>query len=300
MKSNPAEQRVFNTRTTIRCKNTLIDLSKPVVMGILNLTPDSFFDGGKYTENKAIIRHAGRLLKDGAAIIDLGAASSRPGSKAISEKTELKRLIPALKGILDRHPEAIISVDTWRSEVAERCIQEGASIINDISAGNLDLNMFKTVARLGVPYIMMHMQGTPQTMQIKPEYKDVVTEVFRDFNQKLSVLRKNGATDILIDPGFGFGKTLEQNYRLLNALPEFSLLGYPILVGISRKSMICKALNVTPEKALNGTTALHMAALMKGAAVLRVHDVKEATETIRLFNQIKHQGTIGVHVEVSP
>ena len=293
MKSNPAEQRVFNTRTTIRCKNTLIDLSKPVVMGILNLTPDSFFDGGKYTENKAIIRHAGHLLKEGASIIDLGAASSRPGSKAISEKTELKRLIPALKGILDRHPEAIISVDTWRSEVAERCIQEGASIINDISAGNLDLNMFKTVARLGVPYIMMHMQGTPETMQIKPEYKDVVTEVFRDFNQKLSVLRKNGATDILIDPGFGFGKTLEQNYRLLNALPEFTLLGYPILVGISRKSMICKALNVTPEKALNGTTALHMAALMKGAAVLRVHDVKEAIETIRLFNQIKHQDTIG-------
>jgi dihydropteroate synthase len=293
MKSNPAEQRVFNTRTTIRCKNTLIDLSKPVVMGILNLTPDSFFDGGKYTENKAIIRQAGRLLKEGASIIDLGAASSRPGSKAISEKTELKRLIPALKGILDRHPEAIISVDTWRSEVAERCIQEGASIINDISAGNLDQNMFKTVARLGVPYIMMHMQGTPETMQIKPEYKDVVTEVFRDFNQKLSVLRKSGVTDILIDPGFGFGKTLEQNYSLLNALPEFSLLGYPILVGISRKSMICKALNVTPEKALNGTTALHMAALMKGAAVLRVHDVKEAIETIRLFNQIKHQGTIG-------
>lgn len=288
MKSNPAEQRVFNTRTTIRCKTRIIDLSTPVVMGILNITPDSFYDGGKYIENKDIIRRAGRILKEGGSIIDIGAASSRPGSKPIGLKTELKRLIPAIKGILDRHPEAIISVDTWRSEVAEKCVLEGASIINDISGGNLDRSMFDTIARLKVPYVMMHMKGTPATMQKNPVYIDVATEVFDEFKYKLSVLRNSGVTDILIDPGFGFGKTIEHNYKLLNALPELALLGYPVLAGISRKSMICKALKVTPEKALNGTTALHMAALLKGASVLRVHDVREAAETVKLFTHIRN------------
>jgi len=287
MKSNLPEQRVFNTRTTIRCKSRLIDLSKPVVMGILNLTPDSFFDGGKYTDNKAIIRQAGRLLKEGAAIIDLGAASSRPGARMISEKTELKRLIPALREILHRYPEAIISVDTWRSKVAEKCVAEGAAIINDISAGNLDGEMFSAVAALKVPYVMMHMKGTPSDMQKKPEYDHVVSDVFQEFTAKLALLRNAGVSDILIDPGFGFGKTVKHNYQLLNALPEFKMLGYPVLVGVSRKSMICKVLHVSPDAALNGTTALHMAALLKGASVLRVHDVKAAVETISLFSRIR-------------
>lgn len=288
MKSNPAEQMVFNTRTTLRCKTRLIDLSTPVVMGILNITADSFYDGGKYTENKDIIRRAGRILKEGGTIIDLGAASSRAGSRPVSAKTELKRLIPAIKGILDRYPEAIISVDTWRSEVAEKCVGEGAFMINDISAGNLDSQMFRTVSQLKVPYVMMHMKGTPETMQKNPVYKDVVNEVFDEFGYKLSVLRNSGVSDILIDPGFGFGKTTEHNYKLLNALPELSLLGYPVLVGVSRKSMICKVLKTTPEKALNGTTALHMAALMNGASVLRVHDIREAAETIKLFTHIRN------------
>ena len=289
MKINTDNAQSFNIRKQINCRGKLLDLTEPKVIGILNVTPDSFYDGGKFTEQKAIIRQAGKMLAQGAAIIDIGAHSTRPGSKFVAETTELKRIIPAVKGILDKYPDAIISIDTFRASIAEKCIENGAAIINDISGGDLDKKMFKTIAKLNVPYILMHSKGTPENMQKNPKYKDVVSEVIGSLGGKLTKLRNRGVHDIIIDPGFGFGKTLEHNFRLLKSLEAFTLLGCPVLAGISRKSMICRTLDVTPSKALNGTTALNMVALMKGASLLRVHDVKEAIEVVRLFGCLNRE-----------
>ncbi len=252
-------------------------------MGILNLTPDSFYAGGRITGVEDAIRKAGQMLEDGADILDLGAVSTRPGAPAVSEEEEKSRLIPSLKAIAQRYPEAIISVDTFRSEVAREAVTSGASLINDISGGTLDPKMFDTIAELQVPYVLMHIQGTPETMQTDPQYGDVTREVIRWLADRIYALRQQGVNDILADPGFGFGKTVTHNYTLLKELEYFAILDVPLLVGLSRKSMIYKSLNIKPEESLTGTIALNYHALMKGAKILRVHDVKEAAETIGVF-----------------
>jgi dihydropteroate synthase len=269
----------------INCRGTLIDLSSPKVMGILNITPDSFFDGGKYIDEDSILRQVQLMLSEGADFIDIGATSSRPGAKEVTEEEELKRLLPAVKTIIKNFPQAIISVDTFRSAVAEKSLQTGAHIINDITAGS-DEKMFETVSRFRTPYIMMHMQGTPQTMQQNPVYTNVVKEVQDFFISKLKKIKQYNIIDLILDVGFGFGKTVEHNFELLKNLELFKITGLPMLAGLSRKSMICKTLNVKPDDALNGTTALNMVALMKGAKILRVHDVKEAKECCRLFEKL--------------
>ncbi|WP_298368151.1 dihydropteroate synthase [uncultured Lutibacter sp.] len=270
--------------SSINCNGTLINLNAPKVMGILNITPDSFFDGGKHSTNELIIKHVKKMLNEGATFIDIGAYSSRPGAKHISEKEELIRLLPVLELILKNFPKARISVDTFRSNVAEKAIIEGASLINDISAGAMDTKMFSTVAKLQVPYIIMHMQGTPQTMQTNPSYKNVVTDVLYYFSEKLQQLRLEGINDIIADVGFGFGKTIEHNYTLLNNLELFKNLEIPILSGISRKSMLYKPLNISSNEALNATTIANVIALQKGTNILRVHDVKEAMEAIKILD----------------
>lgn len=256
-------------------------------MGILNLTPDSFYDGGSYTNEKQLLSQAEKHLKEGAKILDIGAYSSRPDAQHISEKEELERLLPGLQTITKHFSEITVSVDTFRGNVAKAAVEHGAAIINDISAYSMDENMLNIIDQLNVPYIMMHMQGTPQTMQQDPTYDNVVKEVTYFFSEKLEQLTLKGVNDIILDPGFGFGKTVEHNYDLLNNLDHFKMFGHPILVGVSRKSMICKVLKVNPEKALNGTTALNTIALLKGANILRVHDVKEAMETIKIVKQLK-------------
>ncbi len=255
-------------------------------MGILNVTPDSFHDGGQYNAVDAALAHTKQMLDDGADIIDIGAMSTRPGAEAISADVEWNRLEPILNAIVSWHPSAIISIDTYHSKVAERAIGAGAHIINDVSAGQLDKNMFPLVAQLNVPYIMMHMQGTPQTMQQKPSYTNVVVEVMKFFSERLAKLRELGVNDVIIDPGFGFGKDLAHNFTLLKQLADFEFFELPILVGVSRKSMINKALGTQPEKALNGTTALHAFALERGANILRVHDVKEAKQVVTLHQHL--------------
>jgi dihydropteroate synthase len=268
-----------------------IDLSTPAVMGILNITPDSFYDGGKYTGRDALLRQAEKMLAEGAAILDLGAASSRPGTEEVPEDEELERLIPAVENLLSVFPDAIISVDTYRSKVAKSAVEAGAHIINDISGGTFDDKMFQTVADLNVPYVLMHIKGTPQNMQNNPRYVDVVQEVKYFFKRQLRKLRDAGVTkNIILDPGFGFGKTLENNYELLKDLASFTDLGCPVLTGISRKSMINKVLHITPDEALNGTTVLNTIALLNGANILRVHDVKEAVEVVRL---VEFYGGVG-------
>jgi len=274
-------------KQTINCRGRLLDLSHPIVMGILNLTPDSFFDGGRYLDEAAMLRQVEKMLAEGATILDLGGMSSRPGAVLISEEEELGRVLPAVEALLRRFPDAVISVDTFRSKVASEAVAAGASIINDIYAGRFDENMFETVAVLGVPYIMMHMQGDPDNMQQSPAYGDVVKDVLHFFIKKLGKLRALGVKDVIADPGFGFGKSVKHNYQLLNNLHIFRMTELPILAGISRKSMICKVLHVNPEHALNGTTALHMVALQQGARILRAHDVREAMETIRLWQQLE-------------
>ena len=269
--------------SSINCKGTLINLNAPKVMGILNITPDSFFDGGKHSTKELILAQVNKMLKEGASFIDIGAYSSRPGAKHISEKEELTRLLPVLDLILKNFPETIISVDTFRSNVAKKAITEGASIINDISAGAMDNKMFNIVAKLQVPYIIMHMQGTPQNMQTNPNYKNVVTDVMFYFSKKLQQLRTEGVNDIIADVGFGFGKTIEHNYTLLNNLELFNNLEIPILSGISRKSMLYKPLDISPNEALNATTIANTIALQKGTNILRVHDVKEAIEAIKIL-----------------
>jgi dihydropteroate synthase len=271
---------------TINCKGNLIDLSSPKVMGILNVTPDSFFDGGKYKDEVQIIHQVDFMLKNGATFIDVGGYSSRPGADFVSEDEELNRVIPVIELILKHFPETLISVDTFRSKVAAQSIKVGAALINDISAGKLDDAMLATIGQLSVPYIMMHMRGNPKTMQLKTDYKDLVKEVISYFAERIATAHTEKINDIIIDPGFGFAKNIRQNYELLNHLDLLQSLDKPILAGISRKSMIYKTLDISSENALNGTTALHMVALQKGASILRAHDVKEAMECITLFNQL--------------
>ena len=272
---------------TINCKGKLIDLSTPKVMGILNVTPDSFYDGGQYKDESSILNQVEMMLNDGATFIDVGGYSSRPGADFVGEDEELSRVIPVIRLILKHFPESIISVDTFRSEVARKSIDAGAALINDISAGQLDEDMISTVGTLGVPYIMMHMRGNPKTMQQQTDYDDLVKDINSYFAERIAMAHAAKINDIIIDPGFGFAKTLEQNYELLNKMELLLITGKSILAGVSRKSMIYKTLNTTSEKALNGTTALHMVALQKGAKILRVHDVKEAVECVTLFNQLQ-------------
>ena len=271
---------------TINCKGKLISLEQPKVMGILNVTPDSFFDGGKYKDELSVLRQVEKMITDGATFIDIGGYSTRPGALEIAVDTELKRMVPIVELLSKEYPEAILSIDTFRSKVAKECIQHGAAIINDISAGLQDDNMLPTVAELGVPYIMMHMRGTPKNMQQQTDYVDLIKEILLFFSEKLSLAKSFGIKDIIIDPGFGFAKTLEQNYHLLRQMALLKLIEHPILAGLSRKSMIYKLLDTTVENALNGTTALHMVSLQNGANILRVHDVKEATECIKLYEQL--------------
>ncbi|WP_370095545.1 dihydropteroate synthase [Winogradskyella sp.] len=273
---------------TINCKGQLVDLSTPKVMGILNVTPDSFYDGGQYKDETSILNQVERMLNEGATFIDIGGYSSRPGADNVSETEELKRVIPIVELILKHFPETFISIDTFRSEVAKKSIKAGTAIINDISAGHLDENMIATVGRLGVPYIMMHMKGNPKTMQQQTDYDDLIKDINSYFAERIAKAHDAKINDIIIDPGFGFAKTLEQNYELLNNMELLKIIvDKPILAGVSIKSMIYKTLNTTSENALNGTTALHMVALQKGAKILRVHDVKEAVECVTLFNQLK-------------
>ncbi len=274
---------------TINCLGVLIDFISPKIMGILNLTPDSFYDGGKLKNEYLIVKKAEQLIEEGANFLDLGGYSSRPGAQDITVLEEISRVQPIVKLLVKEFPGVILSIDTFRSEVAKACLDSGAGVINDISAGNLDSEMMKTVAEFNVPYIMMHMKGTPQTMQSLAEYKNVTTEVCYYFSEKIAEARAYGINDIIVDAGFGFAKTSEHNFELLNGLDYLSALEVPVLTGISRKSMIYKTLNTTSKKALNGTTALHMVALQKGSNLLRVHDVKEAKECILLYEALKMQ-----------
>lgn len=272
--------------STINCKGTLIDLSTPKVMGIVNVTPDSFFDGGKLTNSDEIVGQVEKMLQDGATFIDLGGYSSKPGVDFVSESEELNRVIPIVKLLVEKFPDILLSIDTFRSEVAKQTVENGAAIINDISAGLLDENMLETVAKLQVPYIMMHMKGTPQTMQSLANYEDLLKEMNFYFSERIAKARSFGLNDIIIDPGFGFAKTIEHNYELLQNLELLQFHELPILAGISRKSMIYKALGTSSEEALNGTTFLHAFCLQKGSNILRVHDVKEAVECVKLISRL--------------
>ncbi len=271
---------------TLNCKGTLIDISTPKVMGILNLTPDSFYDGGKHNNEAAILNHVETMLNNGATFIDMGAYSSRPNANHVSETTELQRILHIIKTVLKRFPECLISVDTFRSNVAKKSIEAGAALINDISAGLLDSNMLPTIAQLQIPYIMMHMKGTPQTMQQHTNYTHLIKDIIFYFSERIAKAKSLGIIDMVIDPGFGFAKTTAQNFELLNKLELLKMIEKPMLVGVSRKSMIYKTLNTTAQKALNGTSVLNTIALQKGANILRVHDVKEAMECITLTNAL--------------
>jgi dihydropteroate synthase len=259
-------------------------------MAIVNLTPDSFYDGGRLRDEGSLMRQIELQLDEGADILDIGAASSRPGAKEVPLEEEWNRMAEALKLIRYGFPDMPISIDTWRAEVARRALEEGAHMINDISAGQLDAKMWDIVAQARVPYVMMHMQGSPQSMQKSPSYNHVVDDQLLWFAEKLTSLKSLGLNDIILDPGFGFGKTVEHNYHILKELDRYHLTGHPILVGLSRKSMICRVLELSPEEALNGTTALHSLAVLKGAHILRVHDVKEAAQVIRLMEEYKKAG----------
>ncbi|MBC8005609.1 MAG: dihydropteroate synthase [Verrucomicrobia bacterium] len=283
----PTSSKFLKRKNTISLNGRLIDLSKPIVMGILNVTPDSFFDGGKYKTEINIVKRAEEMLEQGATIIDIGALSTRPGTEGISTREELDRLLPAVKAVRKAFPKAFISIDTYRSWVALEVIEEcGPCIVNDVSGGNFDAHMFETVGRLGVPYILMHMLGTPLMMQENPEYEDIIRDISLFFTDRVKKLTKAGVKDVIIDPGFGFGKTLEHNYELLNRLDSFKVFQLPVLVGVSRKSMINKLLGTKPEQALNGTSVVNTLALMGGCEILRVHDVREAVETIHIFNML--------------
>ena len=273
----------------INCKGHLIDLESPKVMGILNLTPDSFYDGGKYKSEKGIIKQVEKMHVEGATFIDLGAYSSRPKAKDVSEDEELHRLLPVLELLVKEFPDIFISVDTFRSRVAREAINRGACMINDISAGALDDQMFSTVAQCQVPYIIMHMIGTPQTMGQHVFYKNLIKEMIYYFSQKIFQLRELGINDLIIDPGFGFSKTLDQNFELLQKLELFKSLNLPVLAGLSRKSMLYNLLDINPEQALNATTSANTIALMKGTNILRVHDVKEAMDAVRIVEKMTNR-----------
>lgn len=272
---------------TINCKGRLIDLSSPKVMGILNITPDSFYDGGKYKSDSDFLTQVETMLADGATFIDIGAYSSRPGADHISEKEELDRLLPVLNAICTKFDDVLISVDTFRSNVAKHAINHGAAIINDISAGKADENMLKTIRAFQVPYIMMHMRGTPQNMSSKTKYENLLVDVVKELSEQVHHAKKIGINDLIVDPGIGFAKNTNQNFTILKHLDYFNIFELPILLGVSRKSMIYKTLDSTADKALNGTSALNSIGLTKGATILRVHDVKEAVECIQLFESLE-------------
>lgn len=279
----------ITTARYINVNGSLLDLSQPRVMGILNVTPDSFYAGSRTQTEVEIAHRVKQIVSEGAAIIDIGAYSSRPNADNVSAREEMERLRMGLKILFEIQPDAVVSVDTFRADVARMCVEEyGVAIINDIAAGEMDANMFHTVAALNVPYIMMHMQGTPQSMQQHPHYDNLLKEVFLYFARKVQQLRDLGVKDIILDPGFGFGKTMEHNYELLSHLEEFRIFELPLLVGVSRKSMIYRLLDITPQEALNGTTVLDTICLLKGADILRVHDVKEAVETVRIVQAMRN------------
>lgn len=278
---------MVNTRSyrTINIGGRLLSFDRPMVMGILNVTPDSFFATSRCRGEEEIRQRVCRMRCEGADMVDIGAYSTRPGAEDVTPEEELRRLLPAISIVREEWPEAVISVDTFRAEVARCAIEAGADMINDISGGEMDKEMFSAIADLHVPYVLMHMQGTPQDMQRAPHYENLMCEVFRSLGERVELLHEMGVADVIIDPGFGFGKTLEQNYEMMARLGEFRLLECPILVGISRKSMIYRLLDSTPEQSLNGTTALNTIALMNGADILRVHDVKEAVEAVNIYQQ---------------
>lgn len=279
----------ITTARYINVNGSLLDLSQPRVMGILNVTPDSFYAGSRTQTEAEIVRRVKQIVSEGAAIIDIGAYSARSNADNVSAREEMERLRMGLKILFEIQPDAVVSVDTFRADVARMCVEEyGVAIINDIAAGEMDANMFHTVAALNVPYIMMHMQGTPQSMQQHPHYDNLLKEVFLYFARKVQQLRDLGVKDIILDPGFGFGKTMEHNYELLSHLEEFRIFELPLLVGVSRKSMIYRLLDITPQEALNGTTVLDTICLLKGADILRVHDVKEAVETVRIVQAMRN------------
>lgn len=282
-----AKDTFLNRKVTLNCKGKLIDLSSPTVMAILNVTPDSFYGNSRISTVSDALKTTEKFINEGATFIDIGAYSTRPGAADVSEAEELQRLIPIVEAIAKNFPEILISIDTFRAKVAEAAILSGAHLINDISAGNLDETMFETVAKLQVPYIMMHMKGTPQNMQENPMYEDITNEVLAYFIEKKNQLQQLGVKDIIIDPGFGFAKNTKHNYQLLQQMESLNVLKLPVLVGFSRKSMITKILNIKPEEALNGTSVLNTIALQKGSAILRVHDVKAAVECIKLVDMIK-------------
>ena len=274
---------------TINCTGKLVDLSTPKIMGILNVTPDSFYDGGVHNSEKKILNHVEKMLNDGAIFIDIGAYSSRPNAINIDEDEELNRVVPALELVNKKFPEAIISIDTFRSKVAETCLNSGASIINDISAGEMDEKMMKIVGKYNVPYVMMHMKGNPQNMIRKTNYDDMLKEIIKYFSKKINQAVSYKINDMIIDPGFGFAKDLKQNYDLLSNIDLLKILDKPIMVGISRKSMIYQSLKTNAKESLNGTTVLNTVSLIKGASILRVHDVKEANECVKLINALNNK-----------
>lgn len=279
----------ITTARYINVNGSLLDLSQPRVMGILNVTPDSFYAGSRTQTEAEIVRRVKQIVSEGAAIIDIGAYSSRPNADNVSAREEMERLRMGLKILFEIQPDAVVSVDTFRADVARMCVEEyGVAIINDIAAGEMDADMFHIVAALNVPYIMMHMQGTPQSMQQHPHYDNLLEEVLLYFARKVQQLRDLGVKDIILDPGFGFGKTIEHNYELLSHLEDFRIFELPLLVGVSRKSMIYRLLDITPQEALNGTTVLDTICLLKGADILRVHDVKEAVETVRIVQAMRN------------
>ena len=278
---------LFQVKKTLNLRGNLVSLETPKVMGILNVTPDSFFEGSRIGTENLILQRAENMLADGAFILDIGGYSTRPGAGNISTEEEIERIIPAIEAILKNFPRTNISIDTFRANVAKAAVEAGASIVNDVSGGNLDDQMFQTVADLSVPYILMHMRGTPETMNGLTNYEHLLNDIALDLSRKCDALQNLGVKDIIIDPGFGFAKSIEQNYEILRNLGFFKRLKHPLIAGLSRKSMIYKTLDSSPEKALNGTTALNMAALINGASILRVHDVKEANETIRLYKAYK-------------
>ena len=277
----------FSLNTSINCNGRLIDLALPVVMGILNVTEDSFYDGGSYTSTENILKRAETICSEGAAIVDIGAVSTRPGAELLPIDEEIKKLLPVIKLLKSHFPEIIISVDTCWSEVAQAVADFGADIINDISGGQFDKEMFSTIRRNQLPYILMHTQGKPQQMQNSPSYTNVVDDLIMFFSERVDRLRQIGVNDIILDPGFGFGKTIEHNYELMYRMNEFEIFELPILAGISRKSMIYKFLGGSPDTSLTGTIALNTVALLNGANILRVHDVKEAVECVRIVNKLK-------------
>jgi dihydropteroate synthase len=277
---------MLHPQRTLNCKGRLVLLDKPLVMGILNVTPDSFYDASRVQGKDTLLRQAGKMLEEGAAFLDIGGMSSRPGADLVPVEEELSRVVPALEALHREFPEALLSVDTVWARVAREAVAAGACMVNDISAGRLDPALYETVAALQVPYVLMHMQGTPRTMQRDPHYDDVVVEVLDFLIAELGKLRELGLHDVIVDPGFGFGKSLSHNYQLLRNLRALQILETPVLVGLSRKSMVTRLLGVTPQEALNGTTALHLAALQQGAGILRVHDVKEAVEVVRIFGEL--------------